>query len=170
MNERRNAALVLAMCSLVKKRISKIEDAAKAVADVSFPDEKTAAVIGDTVVGYTSRVSRRPAEPFAVLDEGKFVEWVAARWPTEVEMRVRPAFLTELANRAERTGGVLVDEQGEVCEAVKLADPIVYTMTRLQKEADAVLEPLLADQSLSSLPDYIEYADAPQELDGSHDE
>lgn len=55
------------MCSWVRKQISKVEDNAKIIADVSFPDEKTAAVVDGTVVSYTSRVSRKPE--LEVLDE-----------------------------------------------------------------------------------------------------
>lgn len=152
---RRDAAQVLAMCAWVKRHISKIEERAKLVADVSFPEEKTAAAVDGTVVAYTSRVTRKPSEPFTVLDEAGFLNWVLQRWPTEVEQRVRPAWVTILS-QGFVIDGVLTDGEGEICEHVKVNDPVVYTTTRLTKEADDVLQPLLVNESLASLPDLIE--------------
>ncbi len=156
MTARRDAATVLAMCAWVKKRISKIEEHAKLVADVSFPDEKTAADVDGTVVAYTSRLTRRPSPPFEYSDEPAFVKWVAERWPTEIEDSVRKSFIDyHLVPLAVGTGGHLVDDQGEVCPFAKLKEPIEYTSTRLTKDADGVLEPLLTGESLTSLPDFI---------------
>jgi hypothetical protein len=162
MSARREAAVVLAMTAWVKKRISKIEEQARAVADVSYPDEKTAAVVEGKVVSYTSRVSRRPAALFTILDEPGFADWIQRRWPTEVEIAIRPAFLSSLAERAERHDGILIDDDGEVCPHVKLNDPIVYTKSYLQKCADEVLAPLLADLTLETLPGYIEHEEEQQ--------
>lgn len=150
---RREAAQVLAMCSWVRKQVSKIEDNAKIIADVSFPDEKTAAVVDGTVVSYTSRVSRKPE--LEVLDETGFVCWVAQHFPTEIVSSVRPAFLTMLRDQALTTGFVL-GPGGEVCDSVRLAEPVVYTQTRLAKGADDVLAPKLSGLKLADLPTYIE--------------
>ena len=78
-------------------------------------------------------------------------------------MTVRPAFLTVLAEMADKHDGVLIDENGEVCEHVKRNDPIVKTVTYLQKCADEVLAPLLADLTLETLPGYIEHEDSEEE-------
>lgn len=156
MTSRREAAQVLAMCQWVKRRLKAVEERAKTVADVSYPSEKTAATVDGTVVGYTQRVTRKPADPFVVLDRQGFVEWVEARWPSEVEKTVRPAFLSVLAMSAEQHDGIVIDDDGEVCPFVKAADPIVYTTTTLAKGSDELLEPLLAHRSLASLTDFIE--------------
>lgn len=151
---RREAAQVLAMCAWVKRHISKIEDRAKTVADVTFPDEKTAAVVNDTVVAYTSRVSRKPE--LKILDEGLFTAWVASRWPGEIIQSVNPAFVqNHLYQNAVEHDGVIVDDMGEVCEYAELSDPVEYTTTRLTKNAD-VLEPILSAVSLADLPALIE--------------
>ena len=156
MSSRRDAAAILAMCAYVKKRIAKIEEAARDTADVTYPEEKTAGTVGGRVVSYTTRLSSRPRELFTILDDTGFIEWVAQRFPTEIVNTVRPSFLTVLAEKAHATSGVLIDDQGEVCEAVKVNDPTVYTRTTLTKDAAATLEPLLAGLTLESLPDYIE--------------
>lgn len=150
---RREAAQVLAMCSWVRKQISKIEDNAKVIADVAFPEEKTAAVVDGKVVSYTSRVSRKPE--LEVLDDVNFVGWVAQYFPSEIVSSVRPAFLTMLRDEALSTGFIL-GPGGEVCDYARLAEAVVYTTTRLVKEADAVLAPKLSALSLADLPTYIE--------------
>lgn len=157
---RRDAAQVLAMCAWVKKQVGKIEEKAKAEADVTFPEEKTAGVVDGTVVSYTSRVSRKPE--LKILDDGAFVAWVAEYYPTEIMPAIRPAFLAELKERAIEVGAV-ISSDGEVCEAVELDEPIVYTTTRLTKDADATLQPLLS-MPLVDLPAYIEGA---TDLDGA---
>lgn len=153
MNERRNAAVVLAMCSWVKKRIGEVEERARAAADVSFPEEKTAGVLNNTVISYTQRVQKRPE--LKILNEAAFIDWVGWRWPTEVEPKVRDAWLTELRNRAIEHGA-LIDEHGEVCPHAELVEGTVYTMTKLTKDADAVLEPELSKLQLPTLVDYIQ--------------
>jgi hypothetical protein len=158
-SQRRDAAVVLAMVAYVKKRLAKIEEYARDYADVSFAEEKTAGVVNGKVVSYTSRVTRRPAEPFTILDKDGFARWVGERWPTEVVMTVRPSFLTRLAEIAARYGGTLIDEAGEVCEFVKVNDPVLYTRTSLTKDAEEVLKPLLGNETLDSLPGFIEQED-----------
>lgn len=158
MSDRREAAQVLALCSWVKKQISKIEDKAKEVADVTYPDEKMAAVINDKVVAYTSRVQRKPELKYD--DTFAFTEWVSKHYPTEIEWAVRPRFLTELRDRAIEQGAIL-GPGGEVCEVAELDEPIVYTTTRLQKDADDVLWPLLSGLLLADLPDFITGAPEP---------
>lgn len=150
---RRDAAQVLAMCSWVRKQVSIIEDAAKVAADVTYADEKMAGVVDGTVVSYTSRVSRKPE--LEVLDETGFVAWVDEHYPTEIVSSVRPAFVTMLRDQALTTGFV-IGPGGEVCDAVRLGDPTVYTQTRLVKDAEGVLAPKLSALTLADLPTYIE--------------
>lgn len=150
---RREAAQVLAMCSWVRRQLTKLEDSAKVVADVSFPEEKTAAVVDETVVAYTSRIARKPE--LEIHNDLDFVAWVAHYYPTEVVSAVRPSFLTVLRDNAIVAGAVL-GPGGEVCESAALADPVVYTTTRLTKDADKALQPLLADRALSDLPTFIQ--------------
>lgn len=150
---RREATQILAMCSWVRKQISKVEDRAKIAADVTYADEKAAAVIDDTVVAYTSRVSRKPE--LEILDDLGFVTWVAEHYPTEIVSTVRPAFQAMLRDQALTTGFIL-GPGGEVCEFAKLADPVEYTTTRLVKDADTVLAPKLSGLTLADLPAYIE--------------
>lgn len=151
MSQQREAAVVLAMCAWAKKAISKIEDGAKAIADVSFPEEKTAGVVDGTVVSYTQRIQKRPE--LRILNPGAFTDWVAARWPDEIETTVRESWITRLRDMALEHGA-LIDSQGEVCVHCELIDGTVYTMTKLTKESD-VLAPMLEKVSLAELPAFI---------------
>jgi hypothetical protein len=151
----RNAAVVLAMCSWARKRLAEVEDRAKTAADVAFPDEKMAGVIDGTVVSYTQRVQRKPE--LKILNEGSFVDWVQARWPDEVVPKVRESFLTKLRDGALEHGAI-VDGDGEVCVHAELGDGVVYTATRLTKDADSVLEPELSKLRLPDLIYYIQGA------------
>lgn len=150
---RRDAAQVLAMCAWLEQRIKAIKKKAQDEADVSFPEEKTAGVVDGTVVSYTSRVARKPE--LVITNDAAFTGWVAEHFPTEIVMSVRPAFLTELQTRAVETG-VVLGPGGEVCESAELGEPVVYTTTRLVKDAGTVLEPLLSSLHLAALPEYIE--------------
>lgn len=151
MSQQREAAVVLAMCAWAKKAISKVEDAAKLVADVSFPEEKTAGVVNDVVVSYTQRIQKRPE--LKILNPGAFTDWVAARWPEEIETTVRESWITRLRDMALEHGA-LVDTEGEVCTHCELIDGTTYTMTRLTKES-GVLAPMLEKVSLAELPAFI---------------
>jgi hypothetical protein len=152
MSQQREAAVVLAMCAWAKKAISKIEDGAKAIADVSFPEEKTAGVVNDVVVSYTQRIQKRPE--LKILNPGAFTDWVAARWPDEIETTVRESFLNLTLRDIAVEHGALIDTQGEVCTHAELIDGTTYTMTRLTKESD-VLAPMLEKLSLAELPGFI---------------
>lgn len=149
---RRDALVTLAMCAWLRKHISKIEDRAKVDADVTMPEEKSAAVVGGKVVAYTSRITRRPE--LKVLDPDAFTAWVAEHYPSEVMQSVRPAFLSILQDQARQTGAVL-GPGGEVCDCAVLDDAVIYTTTRLTKDAD-LLEPLLSKVTLADLPEYIQ--------------
>lgn len=159
MPNRREAALVLAMCSVVKKRIAAIEERAKLIAGVELPRERVCATVdGKVVVATTGRYTKRPRERFTVLDNTGFVNWVAARWPTEVEAvpAIRPAFVEWLAEKARSKNGVLVDDDGEVCDFVKLNDDEAYIATYLAPGGADMLGPLLAEQTLDDLGRFIE--------------
>jgi hypothetical protein len=155
MTAQRDAAAVLGLCQWLKKQIAAVEDAAKAVADVSFPDEKIAGVYAGQVVSHTYRGSRKPREPFTIKDEAAFVAWVAQRWPTEVVGAIRKSFLENLLANAVEHGGFIVDDQGEVCEHAEMAEPVSYLATYLDRNAAEVLAPLMA-VSLAELPKFIE--------------
>lgn len=159
MTARRDAAAILAICASVRHRIAKIEDAAKEVVDCTYADEKVAAVVDGTVVATTGRYERKPREPFVVLDPEGLADWVAERWPTEVVRAVRPAFLnTVLFDRVR--DGVLIDDQGEICQAVKVKDSEVSVRTYLKKgdQVDEAMAPFMAI-ALEDLPQLIEGGD-----------
>ena len=171
MTRRRDAAVVLAMVAWAKKRLAAIERDARLTAEVEYPGEKTAAVVDGQAVAYVSQVTRKPTEPFTYLNEAGFIDWVAQRWPSEIEARVRPAFLAILAEKAEAHDGNLIDDDGEVCPWVKVNDPITYTTTRLEKHAEALLAPLLGHRTLDTLTDYItNEGDSDDRTDGHHDD
>ncbi|UXA19500.1 hypothetical protein [Mycobacterium sp. SMC-4] len=134
--QQREAATLLALCVAQRHALEDLEKEAKAIVDCTYGEEKVCGVVDGVVVGTTGRYERRPNEPFTVLDEAGFVDWVKARYPTEVVEVVRPAFLKVLAERSEKHG-VLVDDDGEVCDAVKLNDPIVSVRTYVKRTDEA---------------------------------
>ncbi|WP_141564421.1 hypothetical protein [Mycolicibacterium palauense] len=137
MNRRqREAAALLALCVSQRHALENLEKEAKAVVDCTYGEEKVCGVVGGVVVGTTGRYERRPNEPFTIIDEQRFVKWVKARYPTEVVEMVRPSFLKVLADKAEKHG-VLIDDDGEVCDAVKLNDPIVSVRTYVKRTENA---------------------------------
>ena len=164
MTSQREVAAILALCITARNAIEAVELEAKAVVDCSYGEEKVCGVVpftvdGETrniVVGSTGRYLRRPREPFTILDDAAFVEWVVERYPTEVVSVVRPAFMKSLAEQAEKTGGVLCDADGVVCDAVKLNDQVVSVRTYVKRSSEALAAlDQIRDTPISELADRI---------------
>jgi hypothetical protein len=109
------AAAKLAVCRWIRAQVDEWEAEAKAeLSDSILPGDRQPAVLAGHVVGI---ISMRPGQRrLNVIDDEGLAEWVAERWPDQVEyvMQVLPAFKKRLKDRA--VDGVLIDDDGEVCQ------------------------------------------------------
>jgi hypothetical protein len=125
----RTAVVKLALCKWISARVKDWEAEAKADLAQMVQGDRTAALLNGYKIGTVTKCEGRRA--VEVVDEQRLAEWVASRWPTEVEtsVRVRPAFMRVLADRI-RKHGALIDQDGEVCPWVEIGYGDPYLMTK----------------------------------------
>jgi hypothetical protein len=138
----RTAAAKLAVCKWIRGQVGKWEDEAKAeLSDMVAGDRQAALLAGYKIGTVTMCEGKRE---FRVIDDNRLAEWVADRWPEQVEhvVQVRPAFLRILTDRALKHGA-LIDNDGEVCPWAELRHGAPYVMTKPDRDIDAVIQDLL---------------------------
>ncbi|OHU23425.1 hypothetical protein BKG77_07110 [Mycobacteroides chelonae] len=157
MMERRTAALTLGMIQWTRKQLKRIEAVAQERADVEFSDEKIKGhvEIDNTKIEVSSTTRVQPSLKLKVEDPERLAQWVQLRWPTEIVPAVRESFLSQLVPKMAAADGMLIDDNGEVCPFICLESPNQYITTRLLKDADAHLGPMLETRSLADLIRYI---------------
>ena len=153
------AAATIAFCKLLTSHIGTWENKARYdLASRMKMGDVFQALLGDVAIGSVSLRGR--AQRLTIMDEDLFTEWVAARWPEQIEQRVDPDFVNErlfiqwvaenwpdqiqrrvnpdfqklLANRARKFNGVLTDYQGEVCEHVHMTGQIGVLQMNVEKD------------------------------------
>jgi hypothetical protein len=138
----RTAAAKLAVCRWIRDQVRRWEDEAKAeLGDMVAGDRRAALLAGYTIGTVTMCEGKRQ---FHVVDDRRLGEWVAERWPEQIEtiVQVRPAFLNILAARALKHGA-LIDDDGEVCPWAELRRGEPYLMTKPGRDIDGVMQGLL---------------------------
>ncbi|WP_423487922.1 hypothetical protein [Mycobacteroides sp. PCS013] len=158
MSRRRDAAQTLGLISWVRKQLKRIEAEANERADIEFGDERVKGhvVIDGEKVEFSSTTRVQPSAKLKVEDPDRLAVWVQQRWPTEIVPAVRPSFLAQITPKMAAADGLLIDDDGEVCPWVGLERATAYTTTRLLKDADEHLAPLLEDKTLADLVRFIE--------------
>lgn len=158
MTERRTAALTLGMIQWTRKQLKRIEAVAQERADVEFSDEKIKGHVeldDNTKIEVSSTTRVQPSPKLKIEDPERLAQWVQLRWPTEIVPAVRESFLAQLVPKMAAADGMLIDENGEVCPFIGLESPSQYITTRLLKDADAHLGPMLETRSLADLIRFI---------------
>jgi hypothetical protein len=111
-------AAKLAVYKWIRELVDWLEKETKAeLADEMKPGDHQPAVLAGQAVGTISMINGR--RQFSPIDEDRFAEWVAERWPDQAVVRVRPEFLEQLKKRT-RELTALIDDDGEVCPWVEL--------------------------------------------------
>jgi len=133
----------LALCAWLKKQIRTWEAEAKA-ALAMLPGERMAASIDKKPLGFVTLAHGKRSTH---VDDDAFTEWVEQRYPTEITKAVRPAFRSKLLAQA-LSRGALIDDDGEVCDAVMVSRGDPYPTTQLSDEADITVSALLSKGQL----------------------
>ena len=153
----RTAAAKLAVCKWIRGQVGKWEDEAKAELRDMVAGDRQAALLAGYKIGTVTMCGGR--REFRIVDDNRLAEWVAERWPDEVEhiVQVRPAFLQILLDRTLKYGA-LTDDAGEVCPWAELRHGEPYLMTKPDRDIDGVMEDLLyrgytIDRIIRELPE-----------------
>jgi len=133
----------LALCAWLKKQIRTWEAEAKAALSM-LPGERMAASIDKKPLGFVTLAHGKRSTH---VDEDAFTEWVEQRYPTEITKAVRPAFRSKLLAQA-LSRGALIDDDGEVCDAVMVSRGEPYPTCQLSDEADITVSALLSKGQL----------------------
>jgi hypothetical protein len=153
----RTAAAKLAVCKWIRDQVGKWEDEAKAeLSDMVAGDRQAALLAGYKIGTVTMCEGKRGVR---VIDENRLGEWVAARWPEQIQtvVQIHPAFMRALADRTLKHGA-LIDDDGEVCPWVELRHGEPYLMTKPDPDMDGVMQTMLAqgfsiDSIIRELPE-----------------
>jgi hypothetical protein len=132
------AAATIAFCKWLTYDVEAWENKARAdLAGRMVLGDVFQVLMGDVPIGSVSL--RRRGQKLTVLNERLFIQWVAERWPEQVEQRVNPDFVKVLAGRARQFNGVLTDYQGEVCEHAYMTGQVaVLQMNVLDENVSAI--------------------------------
>jgi hypothetical protein len=138
----RTAAAKLAVCKWIRDQVGKWEDEAKAELTDMVAGDRQAALLAGYKIGTVTMCEGKRG--FRVIDDNRLGEWVAARWPENVEtaVQIRPAFMRVLADRTLKYGA-LIDDDGEVCPWAELRHGEPYLMTKPDPDMGAVIQDLL---------------------------
>jgi hypothetical protein len=160
----RSAATRLAVCKWLRDQIHEWECEAKAelVQAGMIPRDREAAMLGRIPIGEVTYCQGRRS--FDVVFPDKFAQWVAERWPTEVEtmLVVNPAFVEgKLKSKAMKLGA-LIDDEGEVCPYVEIGRGNPYFMASNTDDAGIAIGAMLERGQIT--------AQGPREITiGGHD-
>jgi hypothetical protein len=133
----------LAVCKWLRDRIKEWETTAKAELSM-LPGERLAAAIGKKPLGFVTLAHGKRSTH---VDEEAFTEWIEKRYPGEIVKTVRGSFRTKMLALALKRGA-LIDDDGEVCDAVTVSHGEPYPTTQLSDEADITIAALLAKGAL----------------------
>ena len=92
----RTAAAKLAVCKWIRDQVGKWEDEAKAELSDMVAGDRQAALLAGYKIGTVTMCEGRRG--FRVIDENRLGEWVAARWPEQIQtvVQIHPAFMRAL--------------------------------------------------------------------------
>jgi hypothetical protein len=140
--DRRQAAAVLAQAKWLKDQIKAVEDEAKKViAGELDGGERTTARTADGIeLGRVSMVEG--SKSMKIDNEEGFLMWVKQRYPTEIVETVRESFVKVCAEKAKKLGGV-PDANGEMCPHVSVVQSASYPLTKLNDDADNIMQTLV---------------------------
>jgi hypothetical protein len=87
----------------------------------------------------------------AIVNDDAFTAWVAARYPDQMVMSVRPSFRELLVGRASRLGDPVDKETGEVIPGMAMRQGDPYLTVRPSSDAKERMKTSLASHGLLML-------------------
>ena len=144
-------SLKLAAVSLIADEAKKMKD--KLRADLqeemdSLGADRVKAELGDEVVAYVT--TTKPKFKWEVINERKFVDWVADNHPTEIVESVRESFRDVILDKFTYLDDLVIDPNGEPVDWLvgHLSEP--YLTTKFHSDGREKLREALVSNSIEA--------------------
>ena len=142
-------SLKLAAVSLIADEATKMKDKLRAELQEemdSLGADRVKAELGDEVVAYVT--TTKPKFKWEVINERKFVDWVADNHPTEIVESVRESFRDVILDKFTYLDDLVIDPNGEPVDWLvgHLSEP--YLTTKFHSDGREKLREALVSNSI----------------------
>ena len=142
-------SLKLAAVSLIADEAKKMKDKLRAELQEemdSLGADRVKAELGDEVVAYLT--TSKPKFKWEVINERKFVDWVADNHPTEIVESVRESFRDVILDKFNYVDDLVIDPNGEPVDWLvgHLSEP--YLTTKFHSDGREKLREALVSNSI----------------------
>ena len=142
-------SLKLAAVSLIADEAKKMKDKLRAELQAEMDElgaDRVKAELGDDVVAYV--ITSKPKFKWEVLNERKFVDWVADNHPTEIVESVRASFRDVILDKFTYLDDLVIDPNGEPVDWLvgHLSEP--YLTTKFHSDGREKLREALVSNSI----------------------
>ena len=142
-------SLKLAAVSLIADEAKKMKDKLRAELQEemdSLGADRVKAELGDEVVAYVT--TSKPKFKWEIINERKFVDWVADNHPTEIVESVRESFRDVILDKFNYLDDVAIDPNGEPVDWLvgHLSEP--YLTTKFHSDGREKLREALVSNSI----------------------
>ena len=142
-------SLKLAAVSLIADEAKKMKDKLRAELQEemdSLGADRVKAELGDDVVAYVT--TSKPKFKWEVLNERKFVDWVADNHPTEIVESVRESFRDVILDKFNYVDDLVIDPNGEPVDWLvgHISEP--YLTTKFHNDGRERLREALVSNSI----------------------
>jgi hypothetical protein len=142
-------SLKLAAVSLIADEAKKMKDKLRAELQEemdSLGADRVKAELGDEVVAYVT--TTKPKFKWEVINERKFVDWVADNHPTEIVESVRESFRDVILDKFTYLDDLVIDPNGEPVDWLvgHLSEP--YLTTKFHSDGRERLREALVSNSI----------------------
>ena len=142
-------SLKLAAVSLIADEAKKMKDKLRAELQEemdSLGADRVKAELGDDVVAYVT--TTKPKFKWEVINERKFVDWVADNHPTEIVESVRESFRDVILDKFTYLDDLVIDPNGEPVDWLvgHLSEP--YLTTKFHSDGREKLRQALVSNSI----------------------
>ena len=144
-------SLKLAAVSLIADEAKKMKDKLRAELQEemdSLGADRVKAELGDEVVAYVT--TTKPKFKWEVINERKFVDWVADNHPTEIVESVRESFRDVILDKFNYLDEVAIDPNGEPVDWLvgHISEP--YLTTKFHSDGREKLREALVSNSIEA--------------------
>ena len=144
-------SLKLAAVSLIADEAKKMKDKLRAELQEemdSLGADRVKAELGDDVVAYVT--TSKPKFKWEVINERKFVDWVADNHPTEIVESVRESFRDVILDKFTYLDDLVIDPNGEPVDWLvgHLSEP--YLTTKFHSDGREKLREALVSNSIEA--------------------
>ena len=142
-------SLKLAAVSLIADEAKKMKDKLRAELQEemdSLGADRVKAELGDEVVAYVT--TTKPKFKWEIINERKFVDWVADNHPTEIVESVRESFRDVILDKFTYLDDLVIDPNGEPVDWLvgHLSEP--YLTTKFHSDGREKLREALVSNSI----------------------